>query len=442
MSPNHQPSGRETRLLLLIVAVSAAALLVLAQFRFPEQPGIPVPPPTPLGRLAARATYDELASILGDVERRLAPAIVALRLEASPSASRTLTAHAPAVPPPFVPGLRIRPEAVVAQVGPDENVTAIVGSNVAPTILFRDPDRRLALVQVPPLGDTPDFVSRPVDADRERYVAVIEATSDGPTARPGFLGPTWARRHVLWDAPLRLLPGGLSLTPGALVFSLDARLVGLGVVAEDGAIALAPAASLRAAIDELERGAPAASGDLGVEIGPLTPALSAVTGAATGVVVASVRGGGPTGESLAFGDVVEAIDGMLVQTPYDFGVLVRRAAPGTPVVLSVVRRGERREVSLSVGAAPQPAEEGTTAIGLTMRTRSGAGAEVLRVGAGSAAERAGLRPGDVITQLEDRARPTPADVTRRYARAEPGQRLLLGVARDGRSVAIVLEKPR
>lgn len=226
------------------------------------------------------------------------------------------------------------------------------------------------------------------------------------------------------------------------MFSLDARLVGLGVVAEDGAIALASAASLRAAVDELERGAPAASGDLGVEIGPLTPALSAVTGAASGVVVASVRGGSPAGESLAFGDVVEAIDGRLVQKPYDFAVLVRRTAPGTPVVLSVVRRGERREASVTVGAAPEPAAGGATSLGLTMRTRSGAGTEVVRVAAGSAAERAGLRPGDVITQLEDRVRPAPADVTRRYARAKPGQRLLLGVARDGRSAAIVLEKRR
>ena len=76
--------GRETRLLLLTLGVSVVMLLVLARFRFPEERGVPTlperPPAAPLERLAARATYDELASIVGELERRIAPALVVLQL--------------------------------------------------------------------------------------------------------------------------------------------------------------------------------------------------------------------------------------------------------------------------------------------------------------------------------------------------------------------------
>jgi hypothetical protein len=51
---------RETRLLVVTLAVSATLLLVLAQFRFPAEERVqPVGPVTPpLERLAARATFD------------------------------------------------------------------------------------------------------------------------------------------------------------------------------------------------------------------------------------------------------------------------------------------------------------------------------------------------------------------------------------------------
>ncbi|HVB38288.1 MAG TPA: hypothetical protein VND92_07105, partial [Vicinamibacterales bacterium] len=62
---------RETRLLLLTIGVSVAALLLLARFRFPAQAPIVNPAPPPLERLAARATYDELATIMAQVQARV-----------------------------------------------------------------------------------------------------------------------------------------------------------------------------------------------------------------------------------------------------------------------------------------------------------------------------------------------------------------------------------
>jgi hypothetical protein len=71
--------SRETRLLLLTMIVSAAVLGVLAQFRFPDVQRVEAPA-QPLERLAARATFDELAGIIERLDRRIAPSIVVLRV--------------------------------------------------------------------------------------------------------------------------------------------------------------------------------------------------------------------------------------------------------------------------------------------------------------------------------------------------------------------------
>jgi hypothetical protein len=71
------------RLLLVTIAVSVGMLLLLARFRFPDdatdQTAAPAPPP--LERLAASATYDELAGIMGDLERRVRPTIIPLAVQ-------------------------------------------------------------------------------------------------------------------------------------------------------------------------------------------------------------------------------------------------------------------------------------------------------------------------------------------------------------------------
>ena len=71
---------RETRLLIVTLTISAAVLLLLAQLRFPESAGLADATPPPLDRLAARASYDELASGVARVEAQVFPTLVVLRL--------------------------------------------------------------------------------------------------------------------------------------------------------------------------------------------------------------------------------------------------------------------------------------------------------------------------------------------------------------------------
>ena len=75
-------TGRDGRLLALVIVVSLAVLLVLAKFRFPLAAGVTTAPPAPgmLERLAARSTYDDLAATIANLFQQLTPKIAVAHL--------------------------------------------------------------------------------------------------------------------------------------------------------------------------------------------------------------------------------------------------------------------------------------------------------------------------------------------------------------------------
>jgi putative serine protease PepD len=94
------------------------------------------------------------------------------------------------------------------------------------------------------------------------------------------------------------------------------------------------------------------------------------------------------------------------------------AVPANTVreVLPRLSRGQRIERPyLGVSSAPHPA-----------------GARIRTVNPGSPAERAGLRPGDVITRVDGRAVRDPEDVSRAISSKEPGDLIGVTVLRAGR----------
>ena len=102
------------------------------------------------------------------------------------------------------------------------------------------------------------------------------------------------------------------------------------------------------------------------------------------------------------------------------------------------RRGEIRDLALVANApAAQPASR---SLGLTMRGRTKIGAEVVRVDRGSAADRAGLALGDVITLVADVSAPTPAQVTRSYSSMGQGDRVMVAVTRGETHFVTTLER--
>jgi S1-C subfamily serine protease len=169
--------------------------------------------------------------------------------------------------------------------------------------------------------------------------------------------------------------------------------------------------------------------------------LAAATDTTAGVVVAWVDPDGPAAGVLEFGDVIERVNGQPVNTTRTFGILEARAPPGTSVTVRVFHQGEYLEtVIVATSATPPEDPEQAARLGLVLRPRAGSGAEIVSIEDATAASRADLLAGDLITSIGNQARPTPAQVRRAYAEAGDGTWLLVGVRRGERRLVVALEK--
>jgi serine protease Do len=194
---------------------------------------------------------------------------------------------------------------------------------------------------------------------------------------------------------------------------------------------------LTIAIAELRdrRGRP--SGYLGVDVQPLTPSIAVATGSTGGIVVTGVDSQATAAGELVPGDVIEEADGERVTTE-SWAVRAARVAAGETFRLRVRRRSDMREVTLIADTAHEPVAE--TTLGLTLRSGSGVGSEVLRVVPATAAARAGVAPGDVITQAGDVSAPTPAQVRSAYAEDRERRGVLLALTRGSSHHVVVLRQ--
>jgi hypothetical protein len=228
----------ETRLLLIIITLSVVVLVVLSRFRFPaDQPASAAAgaTPLPLERLAARATYDELATIIAELGRRVTPSVSVLRVESDGDRR-------------FVPAVRVRPDLLLAHVRASTQVLGIVGRDTPVDIAAYDEARELVLLRVPPEpAAVVSLETGAQSAGRPRYVAAIEGTPGGPALRPLFLGRTDRVADDRYGEGLLVLGGVLLASPGSVLFGLDGSFVGICVV-EEGYAAGITGRSLAAAI--------------------------------------------------------------------------------------------------------------------------------------------------------------------------------------------------
>jgi serine protease DegQ len=136
----------------------------------------------------------------------------------------------------------------------------------------------------------------------------------------------------------------------------------------------------------------------------------------------------PDRGGIVAGDVIETANGQGVPTPEDWRVRVARLAVGEELALRVRRGGELRDVRLQA-SAQAPADGQAPALGLQLRSRPGAGTEILEVAPGSAGARSGLRTGDVITSIAGTTAPSPVQVRRAFSTVANGAAVLVAVTR-------------
>ncbi len=425
--PGPSQTRHETRLLIVTIGVSVAMLLVLARFRFPETGGpAPQPSPAPLERLAARATFDELASIMDDLWRRVSPsvAVVAVRGERQSMA--------------YVPAIRVGGNRAIAVLSRDESVDS--GEGARARVLARAAAGDLAALELnapgPPVG-TPAETS----ASGPRYVAIVEATASGPAVRPLYVGRTDPFEDPRGAGSLlRVTTGQQTLPRGAAVFSLDGEFIGL-VTETPGGPAIVAASDV-IPLAQSAPAAPAPQGDLGIDVQTLTPRLASATGAANGVVITRVRNGSSP-PAVVSGDVVQSIDGTPVDSLATFQALSQTRTPGDVVKLGIVRRGTPKEVEVTAGDSTvdtPPPSQPRGDLGAILRTVTRAGAEVVAVSLDSAAAGAGLARGDLIVALNGGPSPDARAIERAYDRLAPGEAMLLTIQRAGEHRVLSLEK--
>jgi serine protease Do len=206
---------------------------------------------------------------------------------------------------------------------------------------------------------------------------------------------------------------------------------------------------------------------LGVAVQDLTPELAAVMklDGDHGVIVADVTGGGPAAKAgIRRGDVITAIDGTETRDAAQLRNLIAMAGKGKQVEVALRRDGKERTVEATLAElpaaalppAPTPGRpsapmgrgplEGVAVAALDPAARARLGLEpdvagvlVTDVDPASAAARAGVRPGDVIVEI-DRAPTSSPEAFEAAARASGGRTLVL-VNRGGGVRYLVIGAP-
>ena len=182
-------------------------------------------------------------------------------------------------------------------------------------------------------------------------------------------------------------------------------------------------------------------GWLGVQILAITEDLARTYKMkdARGAMVSEVTKGSPAEEAgLRPDDVVISVDGRPVQDSADLSRYVASKTPGSTVRLHLLRGGSEKDIEVKLGTFPEETAdrdeeevpEGTVRHGMTLRDltpdiaerlqlpRGSRGVVVTDVAAGSAAEDAALRRGDLIVSVNGEDVASVADFEKEIARAK------------------------
>ncbi len=266
---------------------------------------------------------------------------------------------------------------------------------------------------------------------------------------------------------------------GGPLFNMKGEVVGINTAIVSPQIGqgigfAVPISLAKQLLPQLEKGTKIARGYLGVTVGDLTPDLARAFGLGDGVkgaVVQDVIASAPAGKAgVKAGDVVTAVNGKAVK---DRGELTRTVAsinPGGKANLTVLRKGKKSEITVTVGTRPDEealakgdgmddgeqsgeaagakgAKLGVRLQSLTpemrqqMKLDGDVGVLIAEVAPDGAAARAGIQRGDVILEVAQDAVGRPEQVVAAVSKAKPGDVLLLRVKRGSQATFVPVTIP-
>jgi len=335
------------------------------------------------------------------------------------------------------------------------------------TVVGKDPKTDLAVIKIDATGALP--VARLGDSDKIRTgewaIAIGNPFGLDQTVTVGVIsavgradmGITTYEDFIQTDASIN--PGN----SGGPLLNLQGEVVGVNtaIVASGKGIGFAiPINMAREIKDRLIAQGKVVRAWLGVGIQELTEELAAQFGVKPedGVLVGNVMADTPAERGgLKPGDIIQEFNGNKISNVRQLQREVAQSPIGSPARLQVLR--EKQPMTLTVvlgeqptdlraGREPSPAEV-TEQFGLTvqdltpelrnqLRLTNVDGVIVSGVDEAGAAARAGVRPGDVITEVNREPVKSARDFTRILGQMRRGANLLLLVRRDGNSRFVVV----
>jgi serine protease Do len=199
---------------------------------------------------------------------------------------------------------------------------------------------------------------------------------------------------------------------------------------------------------------------IGVQIQSLTPELAQSYGlrSTSGALVAEVLPDGPAAKAgVQAGDVLTRFDGKTIETSSSLPVLVSLSESGKDVNVELWRNGKSQSVSIRLQSQPSPearnagSDRDNGGFGLALRSLTPAlrqelgvedsqGALVAEVSPGSPAARAGLQPGDVVTECSGKPVKDAGELANALRKLGSGQIARLKVSRGEGKLFVALEK--
>ncbi|MDD0842784.1 DegQ family serine endoprotease [Pseudomonas sp. Gutcm_11s] len=255
---------------------------------------------------------------------------------------------------------------------------------------------------------------------------------------------------------------------GGPLFNLDGEVVGINsqiFTRSGGFMGLSFAIPIDVAMDvanQLKSEGKVSRGWLGVVIQEVNKDLAESFGLdkPAGALVAQVLEDGPAAKGgLQVGDVILSLNGQPIIMSADLPHLVGALKPGDQASLEVVREGERKTLKLAIGALPEDGDEavatgdaagverssnrlGVSVTELTAEQKKAfdlRGGVVIREVQSGPAALIGLRPGDVVTHLNNQAIDSAATFAK-VAKSLPVNRSVsMRVLRQGRASFITFK---
>ena len=346
-------------------------------------------------------------------------------------------------------------------------VTTDEGKTYTAKVIGADPRTDVALIKVDDRADFP-YVRFADHAPRigDWVLAVGNPFGLGGTVTAGIvsargrdIGAGPYDDFIQIDAPVN------KGNSGGPTFDVDGAVIGVNTAIfspSGGSVGIAfaiPAETVKAVVTQLKDKGTVSRGWIGVQIQPVTAEIADNLGLKTtqGALVAEPQSDGPAAKAgVLAGDVNTAVNGAAVKEARDLARQIGALPPGASVKLTVLRNGNERSFTLSLGELPGQREANATPqsrsqpgtsvprLGLTLAPAgqvAGSGNEgvvVTNVEPNGIAAEHGMKTGDVILEVAGKKVGTPADIRDLIGNAQKeGKRTVLMRVKSGDATKFV-----